>query len=513
MKNYEKFLVMDPALDQVAIAKSDILKGSALYIDGDRIQIKEIIKSGQRFALTDIEKGELVRQFGYAFGQSKGIMKGDPITAENIEDVLPKEDLKEFETPPPTHYSEELAAKTFMGYGRSDGSVGTRNYYLIVPTSMCASQTALQISDHFSSSAGFMHQGTGFDGVVAIPHTEGCGCDSGISIDRLIRILKNYIIHPNVGGCLIVDLGCEQTNYEKIRPYLDDIMNSHIKPIDWVSIEDSGGVEAARQKAVNIASKRMPDLLKARRESFSIEKLVVGTECGASDTFSGITANPLIGRVVDKIVYAKGSAILSEVPEMVGTLSMLMPRFRNKEVAVKFQEMMNWYSALAQRLDVMMASNLVMKNREGGLLNSTIKSLGAVMKGGSTVIEDAVDYGERIKKRGLTIMQGPGNDLESVTGIVASGATVVLFSTGQGTPTGSAICPVVKVASTSRIFRKLSSDMDFDAGKVVEGDCDVEALSRDLLGLVIDVASGKQTCSEKLGQKQFQIWTAGKLSL
>ncbi|MFH1359720.1 MAG: altronate dehydratase [Candidatus Omnitrophota bacterium] len=506
-------LVMNLKSDQVAIAKEDIASGSILIHEGRTVKIKKDIKKGHRLAMKEIPKGEYVRQYGHPFGCSKGIQSGEPITIANIKNVLPRQNLKDFKKPAQTRYQKDLVKKAFAGYVRKNGAVGTRNYYLIVPTSMCASETALQVALTLQADKRISKKHSSFDGIVAIPHTEGCGCDSGLSIERLLRVLKTYIAHPNVGGCLIMDLGCEQTNYEKVHPYLKKLVSQKIKPIDWVSIEESGGITAARKKAETLIRKRLPQVIRQKRQACSLGKLIVGTECGASDTFSGITANPLIGYAVDQIIYAKGSAILSEIPEMVGTFDMLWPRFRSLKAARKFQKIMSWYVTLAKKLGTTLEANLVPKNVEVGLINNYIKSLGAVIKGGTTVIEDVLEYAEPLTKRGLHIMQGPGNDLESVTGIVASGANLVCFSTGQGTPTGSAICPVIKIASTNSIFKKLSKDIDFNAGQLLQTKPNLETLGCELLSLMIKVASGQKTCSEKLGQRQFQIWTAGKLPL
>jgi altronate hydrolase len=420
--------------------------------------------------------------------------------------MIKKEQIK-------TEYKKQFLEKSFSGYLRRDGLAGTRNYYLIIPTSMCASETASQIAGSIEGDKEVLEKFKDLDGVVSIPHTEGCGCDSTISIERLIRVLKGYLSHPNVGGALIVDLGCEQTNYQKLNPCLKPIIDSGLKSIDWVSIESSGGVEAARKKGKFIVRSRLAEVDAFKREDLPIQKLVLGTECGASDIFSGITANPLIGNVVDKLIYAKGSAILSEIPEMIGTFELLSPRFRNKEVAKKFKEIMDWYFDLAKKLGLRMEDNLVPKNIEGGLINSSMKSLGAVSKGGTTTIEDIIDYAEHIKRRGLSIMQGPGGDLESVTGMVASGANIICFSTGQGTPTGNAISPVIKIASNSQVFKRLSSDIDFNAGRLLDENREMDSLGDELLDLIIKVASGQETAAERLGQRQFQIWTAGKLPL
>ncbi|MFH1026752.1 MAG: altronate dehydratase, partial [Pseudomonadota bacterium] len=233
---------------------------------------------------------------------------------------------------------------------------------------------------------------------------------------------------------------------------------------------------------------------------------------GASDSFSGITANPLIGTVADRIIWGGGAAIMSEIPEMLGTFDMLFSRFRSFEIAEKFSVAVMWYLLLADKLGVNISDNVVPKNIEGGLINGYLKSLGAVLKGGATPIEDVVGYGEPAAPVGLSIMQGPGGDLESVTGLVSSGANLICFSTGYGAITGSAICPVIKISSTTDTYNALPDDIDFDAGRLL-AENSLECLANELLAYCIRIASGEKTATERMKQRQFQIWTAGKLSL
>jgi len=506
-------IVMNSKLDQVAVARENIQPNCELEYKDDIIKINSLIKKGHRFALEDIKEGEFVRQYGYPFGQSSGISSGEPITISNIKNILPEVSPKDFKEPASTSFKRQYLDKTFLGYVRGNGYVGTRNYYLVVPTSMCASETALQVALNMEDSCEHLQEYPNIDGIVAIPNTEGCGCDSTLQIDRFMRVLKGYISHPNVGGCLIMDLGCEQTNYEKMYAYLKSTIEDAFKPIDWITIQKSGGTRSTIEKTKEIIKSRLGEVNQVKREFCPLGKLVVGTECGASDSFSGITANPVIGNAVDKVIYGGGSAILSEVPEMLGTFTMLFPRFRTLEVANKFEGILNWYIDIARKLGLTLEANLVPKNIEGGLINNYIKSLGAVTKGGSTIIEDVLDYAEPVKKRGLSIMQGPGGDLESMTGIVASGATIICFSTGQGTTTGNAICPVIKVTSNDDTFKKLPEDMDFNAGRLLIEQSSIDSLGEELLDKVVAVASGQKTWSEKWRQRQFQVWTAGKLPL
>lgn len=496
--------------DPVAIAKTMIPGGTELKIDGLPVTVIKTIPKGHRFALRNLPAGEYITQSGYPFAQSQGIAAGELLTISNTLPNIPESSPAAFIPPPATVIDSAFTALTFQGFRRPNGKVGTRNYYLVVPTSMCAAETARQIAAVLEPRID--RAATGLEGIVAIPHTEGCGCASTGQIDRLLTVLAGFVGHANVAGCLILDLGCEQSDRARVEGALQDRIAASAKPVEWLTIQKSGGTRATIARAVELIQRHLEALAPARRESCPLSALTLGTECGASDTFSGITANPLIGAVADRIIRGGGAAILSEIPELLGTFDMLFPRFRSLEVADKFRAALDWYLELADRLGVAIGDNVVPKNIEGGLINGYLKSLGAALKGGTTVIEEVVGYGEPAATAGLSIMQGPGGDLESVTGLVSAGANLICFSTGYGAITGSAVCPVIKISSTTETCAALPDDIDFDAGRLLAGES-VEELESELLSYCIRVASGEKTATERQGQRQFQIWTAGKLSL
>lgn len=504
-------VIAEPSRDNVALAHTAVPRGTLLAHGDAPLTLREGLTPGDRFALADTGAGEYLVQYGYPFARSQGIRKGERVTAGNTLPEIPPLPDRLGPAPAPLLGAGRFADRTFMGYRRNNGRCGTRNYYVIVPTSMCASAVAQQVAELFTGA----YPGT--DGVLALPNTEGCGCASGLQIERFLTVLKNFIFHENVGGALIIDLGCEQTNYPIVQRHLGSgAADGNGKPLDWLTIQKEGGTNQTVAKAATIVSARLAQLAATSREPCPVSELVIGSECGASDAFSGVTANRVIGAAIDRVIACGGAAIFSEFPEMVGAEQVLFPRMRNREVIAKFVRAMAWYQEVATALGMTMDDNLVPENRAGGLLNPYIKSLGAVMKGGSAVIEDVLDYGERMHCKGLHIMQGPGNDLESVTGLAAAGATLICFSTGRGTVTGSAIVPVLKVSSTSALFARLPDDMDFDAGGVLES-ADPAAAAAELgdmlLDAVIEAASGRLTKPERNRQRQFQIWTAGKLSL
>lgn len=504
-------IVVNTSVDNVALVKKALAAGSIVQYMDISVRLVNDLLPTQRFALFEIPEGEYLFQYGYPFARSKGILPGEIVTAENTLNEIPPLPNTDIFTIPSFHTDETLSVRTFLGYRRSNGRCGTRNYYIVVPTSMCASAVAGQIAERFASEM------PGLDAVMALPNTEGCGCAAGMQIERFLTVLKNCILHENVAGALVVDLGCEQTNYPVVRKLLgEDNVHGLEKPIDWLTIQAAGGVAKAVGEGVDIVSHRIRQLADVKRQTCPLSALIIGSECGASDAFSGITANRVIGETVDKIIAAGGAAIFSEFPEMVGAEQALFPRMRSREVIEKFVACMDWYKHMALLLGASMDHNLVPENRAGGLINPFIKSLGAIMKGGTSVIEDVVNYGERIHENGLHIMQGPGNDLESVTGLAASGANIICFSTGRGTVTGCALVPVIKISSTTDLYSRMTDDIDFDAGGILESastEQSLVTLGESLLEKVIAVASGQRTKSEINRQCQFQVWTAGKLSL
>ncbi|MDR1139332.1 MAG: UxaA family hydrolase [Rickettsiales bacterium] len=505
-------IIVEETRDNVAVAKCFLKKNTSFYYGNSIIVLSEDIGIGERFAIETIYEGKAVFQFGYPFGTSTGIKCGERISSANVVARLPRRIYGRRQNLGDLQIQSKYKTLKFMGYRRSDGSSGTRNYYIVVPTSMCASATATLIANKFK---GYIQ---GIDGVVALPSTEGCGCAGGVQIERYLTVIRNFILHPNVVGALLIDLGCEQTNAVSVRHFFENVglgARTDLQ-IDWLTIQKEGGVTRTIHTAESLITERLVKLSKVHRCECPISHLIIGTECGASDTFSGISANRVIGNAVDKVIYGGGSAIMSEIPEMRGTEPFLFPRMRNRQSVDKFKSIVRWYIRLARRLNYNINDNLVPENRFGGLFNLYIKSLGAVMKGGTTAIQGVVEYAEIIQDKGLHIMQGPGNDLESVTGLSASGSNIICFSTGRGTVTGSAIVPVIKISSTTDLFNRMPNDIDFDAGMVLNNQDvkrSVEEFGTLLLEEIIAVASGKRTCSERNDQRQFQVWTASKLSL
>jgi len=508
-------IVVDPK-DNLAVVKEPTVPGLEVTLESGRvIRVRAAVPAGHRFATRDIPAGEFVLQYGQPIGTSLGIREGDLISHDNMTDEVPVvRDLPEdLQTPPPDYIPERERA-TFKGFRRPDGRVGTRNFVLIVPTSMCASHEAQQIS----TLAEFLHYNRerypNVDGVVAIPHNKGCGCQDGSTIDVMLRTLSNYADHPNVGGVVLMDLGCEKTNLERVEKYLLKREKAFDKPVARIGIQDVGGTQAAIEQGLREVERMLPEVNRAVREEFPVSELVLGVKCGGSDGFSGISANPSLGRAADTLVRSGGTVLITEVPEFCGAEHILAHRAKDVATGRAIYRIIDWYKEYASKFGAVLNQNPSPGNIAGGLLNITIKSLGAMSKAGTTRVEGVLDYAETPKGRGLHLMQGPGYDQESTPGLVAAGATVVVFTTGRGTTIGNAIAPVVKLASNNAVFERMSRDLDLSAGGVIEGVETIEGVGARVFEHVRRVASGEVAAkAEEHKHREFQFWAEQTVSL
>ena len=508
-------IIVNPG-DNVAVVKNETSDGLILMLpSGDIVTVSKAVPPGHRFAIREIAPGEFVRQYGQPIGTSLGIEKGEWVTHENMSDDVPvvrnlPDDLY---TPAPDYFEPDEIG-TFLGFRRADGRVGTRNYILIVPTSMCASHEATQIS----MMSEFIHYSRekfpNVDGVVAIPHNKGCGCQDGSNLDLMMRTLSNYADHPNVGGVVLIDLGCEKTNLTFVEKYLTNREKPIQKPVFKIGIQDVGGTQAAIETGLKAVEKMLPEANRCVREEFPVSEIVLGVKCGSSDGFSGISANPSLGYCSDLLVRSGGTVLLTEIPEFCGAEHILANRAKDSATGRKIYAMVDWYKEYASKFGGVLGQNPSTGNKAGGLLNITIKSLGAIVKAGTTRIEDCVKYAETPRLRGVNLMQGPGYDQESTPGLVASGATVVVFTTGNGTTIGNAITPVIKLASNNRVFEKMSQDLDISAGNVIEGTESIADVGTRLFEHMRRVASGEiHVKAEILKHREFQFWAEQTVSL
>src|SRR5688572_15127542 len=423
----EYAIIVDPN-DNVAVVKKETEPNLQIILpDGRVIKVKAAVTPGHRFASRAIPAGEFVRQYGQPIGTSLGIAEGELVSHSNMSDEIPlvrtlQENLN---TPAPDYFTSDLCG-TFMGYRRPDGRVGTRNHLLIIPTSMCSSHEAQQIATIAEYTICDREKYPNIDSVVAIPHNKGCGCPDGSNVEVLLRVLSNYADHPNVGGVVLLELGCEKTNLSVVESYLGKSKRALSKPLVRIGVQEVGGTQAAIERGIAAVTAMLPELNAARRERVSLGELVLGVKCGASDAFSGISANPSLGRAADAIVRSKGTVLITEVPEFCGAEHVLANRAKDADTGRQVYRMVDWYREYAKKFGTEVGQNPSPGNVAGGLLNITIKSLGAIAKAGTTRVEGVVEYGEAPKARGLHLMQGPGYDQESTPALVAAGATVIV---------------------------------------------------------------------------------------
>jgi altronate dehydratase large subunit len=379
----------------------------------------------------------------------------------------------------------------FMGDLRADGRVGVRNHVIVMSAVSCCNAVVEQI-------------GRAVPDVKTITHTEGCGRGPR-DVAIALRTLANTAAHPNVAGVILIGLGCEVIKAELIASRVGDG-----RPVEWLGIQQSGGTPKTVARGIEAATRLLADAAKLERGEFGFEHLTLAMECGGSDAFSGLTANSSVGVVADWLVKEGGRVILSEVTEFLGTESILSERCANDEVRDRLLGLLEQQDAIVKReLGPLAHTVIAPGNQKGGLSSIQEKSLGSIRKGGTSPIQEVLDYAECPSKPGLSVMDTPGSDIFSITGMIAGGAQIVLFTTGRGSPAGSPISPVVKVASNTQLFRGMPDDMDFNAGRIVEG-MSLQDCGSELVEYVKAVASGNPTAPENTGTEIFAIHTVGQ---
>jgi altronate hydrolase len=503
--------------DNVAVVKSALLAGDVVELEGGlELVLSGPVTPGHRFATRPIPAGEFVLQYGQPIGTSKDIAAGDPISHANMTDEVPlvRELPESLANPPPDYLPPERRAR-FRGFARSDGRVGTRNFVLIVPTSMCASHEAAQIAMLAELTLWSRARYPNVDGVVALPHNKGCGCSDGSNLEVMLRTLANYADHPNVGAVLFMDLGCEKTNLTLVGRYL----RSHgglrtSKPVEWLGIQDLGGTEATIRRGLEIVGAMLAEADRTARSEVSAEHLVLGVKCGGSDGFSGLSCNPALGQAADLVVRSGGTVLITEIPEFCGGEHLFARRAKDAATGRRVFEYVDWYKGYAAKFGTTLGENPSPGNVAGGLLNITIKSLGAMAKAGTTRVEGCTEYAQPPEGRGLHLMQGPGYDQESTPGLVGAGANVIVFTTGRGTTIGNAIAPVVKLASNTPVFARMGRDIDLNAGTIIDGTESIESVGRRVFEHVRAVAGGEVLArAEETKHREFQFWAEQSVSL
>lgn len=476
--------------DNVAVALEKLKKGEII----DNIKLLDDIPFGHKVLLNDLKHGENIIKYGNPIGHlTIDCKKGEHIHEHNLKTNL--SDIIEYKYCGENEYQPKKCDVTFNGYLRQDGRAATRNEIWIIPTVGCVNNTAKRLE-----KIGQNIIGDGCDGVFAYTHPFGCS-QLGDDQENTRKILASLANHPNAGGVLIVSLGCENTNAETFKKYLGEYNKKRIK---FLVTQDC---ENELEKGEQLLKELYTFVKSFKREPIPINKLVVGYKCGGSDAFSGITANALCGRLTDKLTSFGTSTILTEVPEMFGAEKLLMKRCENEKVFNKCVNMINSFKQYFFSHNQECYENPSPGNHDGGITTLEEKSLGCIQKGGKSVITDVLEYGEHCKKQGLNLLTGPGNDIVSTTNLTAAGANIILFTTGRGTPLGASV-PTIKVASNSRLAKRKSNWIDFNAGELIESN-DFENMTEEIFKLLIDIASGRQTKNEQNGYRDISIFKDG----
>ncbi|MBB5686616.1 UxaA family hydrolase [Sphingobium boeckii] len=493
-------ILLDPA-DDVAIAIADIEAGSLLPY-GDTIAI-EAIPAGHKIARHAIAVDAPVRRYGQVIGfATQPIPAGAHVHVHNIE-------VRDFARADASGRDYRATAMvphpaTFDGYMRADGRAGTRNYVGIIASVNCSATICRAIADRFRGE-----DFPGIDGVVPITHSQGCGIDtSGEGMDVLRRTLAGYARHPNFGAVLLIGLGCEAN---QIAGMFDAESLETGPRLRTLVIQDEGGTVATIRRGEDIVRELIASASADRRTALPVSHLTLGLQCGGSDGYSGITANPALGAAVDLLIANGGTAILSETPEIYGAEHLLTARAASADIADKLNARIRWWDGYTARNGGEMDNNPSPGNKKGGLTTILEKSLGAVAKAGSTGLMDVVQYAEEVRTRGLVFMDTPGYDPVSATGQVAGGANVICFTTGRGSVYGCKPTPSLKLATNSRMYRAMRDDMDFNCGAIIDEGLSVQAAGAQIFDLILATASGAPSRSEAhgFGVDEFVPWQLG----
>jgi altronate hydrolase len=482
--------------DDVAVAVDPLEPADVITVGDDSVKIREPIPAGHKIALRALAAGDVVHKYGWAIGRlTAAVQPGDWIHSHNLKTQL--EGTLDYTYEPTPRASALPATRTWEGFKRADGRVGTRNEVWVINTVGCVNWAAEKIA----RSANERFAGV-IDGVHAFAHPYGCS-QLGDDLGHTRQLLAGLMRHPNAGGVLVLGLGCENNQMDALLAEAGEIDRSRIRFFNTQDVFDEVQSGVA---ALNELVERMRD---DRRETVPASALVLGNKCGGSDGFSGITANPLVGRVADRLTAAGGTVLLTEVPEMFGAERVLMNRAANEPVFDDVVGMVNSFKEYFLRHGQPVYENPSPGNKAGGLTTLEEKSLGAIQKGGASTVTSVLRYGQPVRVPGLALLEAPGNDGVSSTAMVASGATVLCFTTGRGTPLGFP-APTIKVASNSEIARKKPHWIDFDAGRLLDDPTAMDRLTDELLDFVLDVASGKQlTNNERNDVREIAIWKEG----
>ena len=532
--------------DNLVVALRDLNAGERVEVNGEVFELTQDVKSKHKFAANDFSPGEVATMYGVTVGQAtQPIPKGGLLTTENLVHLSaeygePTEGMN-WEPPEVSQWHES----SFDGYHRPDGSVGTANHWLVVPMVFCENGNVQLLKEAMQKSLGYERRDhyqlyaqelaeackaekdlddidlpeensrwrdplfPNVDGVKFLLHGMGCGETRGISND-LCGLIAGYLNNPNVAGATILSLGCQHAQVSILEEEIEKRNPAFDKPMLVFEQQKHKSERDMLGQAIRQTFESLQKANEISREPSPLSKLTIGMECGASDGFSGISANPALGKVADFVVALGGRVILSEFPELCGVEQEIVNRCASPEVGKRFVEIMRNYEARAKEAGSGFHMNPSPGNVRDGLITDAIKSAGAARKGGSSPVVDALDYPGWVTKQGLSLLCTAGNDVESTTAMAGAGANLQLFSTGLGTPTGNPVTPVIKVSSNSKLADSFSDYVDFDTGHIISGEKSVEATGQELLDEVIEYASGRKTAKAMLqGRDDFLPWKRG----
>jgi altronate hydrolase len=543
-----RFLKIHPA-DNVYVALTDLKAGETLTVDGGKsLTLVDDVPAKHKFTEAALQPDDEVLMYGTLVGKAiQPIRQGGVIGTHNLKHKAAPYSgrTKAYAWAPPD--VSAFKDKTFMGYHRADGQVGTANYWLIVPLVFCENRNVEVITEAFTTELGFgkpeaykdyVHElvqayrngGTSkletvpfqpagattdnrlfknIDGVKFLTHQGGCG-GTRQDAQTLCKLLAGYIHNPNVAGATVLSLGCQNAEIKTLQERLKELDPNGSKPVFILDQQQSGTEQELLTQAIRQTFAALVDVNKIERKPAPLSKLTVGLKCGGSDGFSGISANPAIGHTSDLLVTLGGSTILSEFPELCGVEQELINRCEEDSAGELFIKLMRTYSNAAEAVGSGFDMNPSPGNIKDGLITDAIKSAGAAKKGGTAPVADVLQYAEYIKKPGLNLLCTPGNDVESTTGTTGSGAQIILFTTGLGTPTGNPVSQVVKLSTNTKLAERMPDIIDFNTGSIISGEKTINQVGEEILDFIIEVASGRVTAkSVALGQDDFIPWKRG----
>ncbi len=502
------FIRLHPA-DDVVIARSQLVGGAAI----ENFTVRGLVPAGHKVAAHAIAQGAPVRRYNQIIGfASKPIAQGEHVHTHNLDMGPDKGDFaRDYAFGAEVKPAPAPREATFMGIKRADGRVATRNYIGVLTSVNCSATAARAIADHFSrrSNPAALAAFPNVDGVVALTHGTGCGMDGdGLGLQILSRTLTGYATHANFAAVLVVGLGCEAN---QINTWLTSGHLSEGENFRTFNIQDTGGTAKTVAKGIALIQEMLPRANAVQREHCSAAHITIGLQCGGSDGYSGISANPALGAAVDLLVAHGGTAILSETPEVYGAEHLLTRRAVRPEVGQKLVDRIKWWEHYTEINEGEMNNNPSPGNKAGGLTTILEKSLGAVAKGGTCNLEAVYEYAEPVTAHGFVYMDTPGYDPVSATGQVAGGANLICFTTGRGSAYGCAPTPSLKLATNSALWQRQEEDMDINCGEIVDGTASIQEMGQRIFELVLATASGEPSKSEKhgYGQNEFVPWQVG----